>query len=101
MKKILTALIAATVITMPLTVSDTANAQWVRGFGYRGLGWGHGGWGYRGLGYGRVSWGYVATAATVMVVATVTAATVTVVMLATVVVVAAAQLLQSPSFPLS
>ena len=28
MKKILTALIVATVITMPLTVSDTANAQW-------------------------------------------------------------------------
>ena len=55
MKKILTALTAATVISATvLAMADTANAQWGyragfnRGFGYRGLG---GGLGYRGLGW--------------------------------------------------
>ena len=54
MKKILTALTAATIISAtPLAMSDTANAQWgrhgfYRGFGYRGVGYG----GYRGVGYG-------------------------------------------------
>jgi hypothetical protein len=55
MKKIFTALTAATVISATvLAMADTANAQWGyragfnRGFGYRGLG---GGLGYRGLGW--------------------------------------------------
>jgi hypothetical protein len=55
MKKILTALTAATVISATvLAMADTASAQWGyragfnRGFGYRGLG---GGLGYRGLGW--------------------------------------------------
>ncbi len=60
MKKILTALITAMVISAtPLAMSGTANAQW----GYRGFhrGWGgYGGWGYRGLGVGYrgLGWGY-------------------------------------------
>ena len=68
MKKILTALTAATLISAtPLVMSDTANAQWGYrgfhgGFGYRGLGWGRGGWGGAGLryggGYGGYGYGY-------------------------------------------
>jgi hypothetical protein len=60
MKKILTALTAATVISATvLAMADTANAQWGyrgfnRGFGYRGVGVGLGyrGLGWRGYGYG-------------------------------------------------
>jgi hypothetical protein len=54
MKKILTALTAATLISATvLAMVDTASAQWGyrgfnRGFGYRGVG---GGLGYRGLGW--------------------------------------------------
>jgi hypothetical protein len=63
MKRIFTALTAATVISATvLAMADTANAQWGyragfnRGFGYRGLG---GGLGYRnGYGVGRGYAGY-------------------------------------------
>jgi hypothetical protein len=55
MKKILTALIAATIFSaMALAMSDTANARWGYG-GYRGASYGgfayRGGYGYRGVGY--------------------------------------------------
>jgi hypothetical protein len=56
MKKVLSALIAVTVIgATPLAMVDTANAQWVgrgfyRGFGFHGFG--YGGWGFRRLGWG-------------------------------------------------
>ena len=60
MKKILTALITAMVISAtPLAMSGTANAQW----GYHGFhrGWGgYGGRGYRGfgVGYRGLGWGW-------------------------------------------
>src|ERR1700733_10420467 len=61
MKKVLTALIAATVFsTMALAMSDTADARWgyggYRGVGYRGFA--YRGDGYRGLGYGYRRYGY-------------------------------------------
>jgi hypothetical protein len=62
MKKILTALIAATIFSaMALAMSDTADARWGYG-GYRGVGYRgfvYRGYGYRGVGYrGFVSRGY-------------------------------------------
>ena len=61
MKKILTALIAATIFSaMALAMSDTADARWgyggYRGVGYRGFA--YRGYGYRGLGYGYRGYGY-------------------------------------------
>ena len=83
MKKFLTALTASAIISAtPLAMSDSANAQWGRGFyrgfgyhglrggyggyralgwgygGYRGLGWGYGGYRGLGLGYGGLGVGY-------------------------------------------
>jgi hypothetical protein len=70
-KKILTVLIAATVLSaMALALSDTADARWgyggsrgagYRGFAYRGYGYrgvGYRGYGYRGYGYGSGYAGY-------------------------------------------
>jgi len=60
MKKILTALTAAIVIsTAALAMSGPADALWgYRGFGYHGLGRGFGGYAYRGLGWGFRGYGY-------------------------------------------
>jgi hypothetical protein len=71
MKRILTALIAAMIISVTaLAMSDTADARWgyggfrgvgYGGFGYRGYGYrgvGFGGYGYRGLGYRYRGFGY-------------------------------------------
>ena len=69
MKKLQTALVAATVMgTTALAFSSPADAQWgwrggyrgfgYGGFGYRGIGYGgYGGFGYRGYGYRGVGYG--------------------------------------------
>jgi hypothetical protein len=75
MKKVLSALVAATLISVtPLVMSDTADAQWGWRGGFHRFGYGYGGWGFR-----RLGWVVTATVATVdmpdMVATAVTAVT--------------------------
>jgi hypothetical protein len=58
MKKVLSALVAATLISVtPLVMSDTANAQWGWRGGFHRFGYGYGGWGFRRLGWGGFGYG--------------------------------------------
>jgi hypothetical protein len=58
MKKVLSALVAATLISVtPLVMSDTADAQWGWRGGFHRFGYGYGGWGFRRLGWGGYGYG--------------------------------------------